>query len=75
MVCAPVRSCSEVIIDRTGAQTMLCLTCTMISREDLTSYGISRAKDWVSVGCGTSHHDCLSFVIPLESIHVTTGRT
>ena len=54
MVCAPVRrkspSFSEGIIDRTGAQTMLYLTCTMmISHVDLANYGISRAKDWVSV--------------------------
>ena len=61
MVCAPVRrdnpralaSFSEGIIDRTGAQTMLCLTCTMISSVDLAHYGVSHAKDWVSVDCGT----------------------
>ena len=33
---------------------MLYLTCTMISSVDLARYGISRAKDWVSVDCGTS---------------------
>ena len=38
---------------RTGAQTMLYLTCTMISSVDLAHYGVSRAKDWVSVDCGT----------------------
>ena len=38
------------IIDRTGAQTMLYLTCTTI-----TIIGVSRAKDWVYVfvDCGT----------------------
>ena len=41
------------IIDRTGAQTMLYLTCTMISSVDLACYGVSRGKDWVSVDCGT----------------------
>ena len=41
------------IIDRTGAQTMLYLTCTIISSVDLAHYGVSRAKDWVSVDCGT----------------------
>ena len=41
------------IIDRTGAETMLYLTCTMISSVYLAHYGVSRAKDWVSVDCGT----------------------
>ena len=41
-------------IDRTGAQTMLYLTCTMIVSEDLAHYGVSRAEDWVSVDCGTN---------------------
>ena len=45
----------EGIIDRTGAQTMLYLTCTMISNVDLAHYGASRAKDWVSVDCGTRY--------------------
>ena len=39
------------IIDRTGAQTML--TCTTITRVDFAHYGVSRAKDWVSLDCGT----------------------
>ena len=59
MVCVPVRrdnlrAFSEGIIDRTGAQTMICLTCTIISSVDLAHYGVSRAKDWVSVDCGTN---------------------
>ena len=41
------------IIDRTVAQTMLYLTCTTISSVDLAQYGVSLAKDWVSVECGT----------------------
>ena len=41
------------IIDRAGAQTMLYHTCTTITSVDLTHYGVSRAKDWVSVDCGT----------------------
>ena len=45
---------SERIIDRTGAQTMLYLTCTTITSVDLAHYGVSRAKDWVSVDCGTT---------------------
>ena len=31
---------------------MLYLACTMISRIDLADYGVSHAKDWVSVDCG-----------------------
>ena len=42
------------IIDRTGAQTMLYLTCTMISSVDVAHYGVSRAKDLVSVDWGTN---------------------
>ena len=41
------------IIERTGAQTMLYLTCTTITSVDLAHYGVSRAKNWVSVDCGT----------------------
>ena len=33
---------------------MLYLTCTMISTVDLAHYGVSHAKDWVSMDCGTS---------------------
>ena len=33
---------------------MLYLTCTMIATVDLAHYGVSRAKDWVSVDCGTT---------------------
>ena len=32
---------------------MLYLTCTMISSVDLAHFGLSRAKDWLSVDCGT----------------------
>ena len=48
-----IQSFSEGIIDRTGAQTMLHLTCTTITCGDLAHYGVSHAKDWVSVDCGT----------------------
>ena len=47
-------SFSEGIINRTVAQTMLYLTCTVISSVDLAHYEVSLAKDWVSVDCGTS---------------------
>ena len=32
---------------------MLYLTCTMLSSVDFTHYGVSCAKDWVSVDYGT----------------------
>ena len=32
---------------------MLYLTCTTITSVGLAHYGVSRAKDWVSVDCGT----------------------
>ena len=48
-----IPSFSVGIIDRTGAQTMLNLTCTTITSVDLAHYGVSRAKDWVSVDYGT----------------------
>ena len=50
--------CARGLSLRTGAQTMLYLTCTTITSVDLVHYGVSRAKDWVSVGCGT-----MSFVV------------
>ena len=57
LYCAPVRSIipslKRGIIDRTGAQTMLYLTCTTITGVDLAHYGVSRDKVWVSVDCGT----------------------
>ena len=33
---------------------MLYLTCTTITSVGLAHYGVSRAKDWVSVDCGTN---------------------
>ena len=33
---------------------MFYLTCTMVSSVDLAQYGVSSAKDWASVECGTS---------------------
>ena len=57
MVCAPVRRDNPRALARglstVQAQTMLYLTCTTITSVDLARYGISRAKDWVSVDCGT----------------------
>ena len=34
---------------------MLYLACTTISSVDLAQYGVSLAKDWVSVECGTTN--------------------
>ena len=58
MVCAPVRRDNPLaeargLSLRTGAQTMLYLTCTIISSVDVAHYGVSCAKNWVSVDCGT----------------------
>ena len=39
---------------------MLYLTCTTITSVDLAQYGVSRAKDWVSVDCGTMSHIIIS---------------
>ena len=33
---------------------MLSIICTTITSVDLAHYGISRAKNWVSVDCGTN---------------------
>ena len=44
MVCAPVRR------DNPRA-----FTFTIISSVDLARYGVSCAKHWVSVDCGTNH--------------------
>ena len=34
---------------------MLYLTCTTITSVDLAQYGVSHAKDWISVDCGTMY--------------------
>ena len=48
MACALVRrdnpGFNKWIIDRTNGQTMLYLTCTMLSRVYLAHYGVCRAK-------------------------------
>ena len=40
----------------------LYLTCTTITSVDLAHYGVSRAKDWVSVDCGIRHINWCSVV-------------
>ena len=69
MVCAPVRSIiPELKLGdyRPYRRTNHALShfCTMISSVDLAHYGVSHAKDWVSLDCGTKTinsvlvHDC-----------------
>ena len=58
MGCAPVRRDNPLakargLSLRTGAQSMLYLTCTTITSVDLAYYGVSHAKDWVFLDCGT----------------------
>ena len=73
-----IPSFSEGIIDRTGAQTMLYLTCTTITSVDLAHYGVSRAKDWVSVDCGTRENKkatfCKGYVYCLQPIYIMLLR-
>ena len=44
---------------------MLYLTCTTITSIDLAHYRVSRAKDWVSVKCGTSNSILLKETLDL----------
>ena len=58
MVCAPVRRDNPRALARglstvQAHKTMLYLTCTTITSVDLAHYRVSRAKDWISVDCGT----------------------
>ena len=43
---------------------MLYLTCTTITSVDLAHYGVSHAKDWVSVYCGTIANNSYFFLSP-----------
>ena len=74
MVCVPVLrdnppSYSEGIIECTGAQTMFYITYTMISSVDLAHYGVSCAKDWVSVDSGTNLD--IGTVSPMHSAYLS----
>ena len=53
MVCAPVRRDNPRALAR-GLSTVQAHKPCSISSVDLAHYGVSRAKDWVSVDCGTS---------------------
>ena len=50
MVCAPVLRDNRPY---RGTNHAVSLTCTMMSIIDPARYRVSRAKDWVSVDCGT----------------------
>ena len=43
---------------------MLYLTCTTITSVDLAYYGVSRAKDWVSVDCGQHSNVFVPELVP-----------
>ena len=51
---------------------MLYLTCTTITSIDLAHYGVSRAKDWVSVKCGTS---CIIYIFEFKDVNNTTEQS
>ena len=51
---------------------MLYLTCTAITSVDLAHYGILRAKDWVSVNCGTIYSE--SSLSILKFLGLTSGK-
>ena len=53
---------------------MLYLTCTTITRVDLAHYGVSRAKDWVSVDCGTIAFVTKTLNAQDMTKHVTAGQ-
>ena len=54
---------------------MLYLTCTTITSVDLAHYGVSRAKDWVSVDCGTTQYIYISILLAVAGPRSAIGRT
>ena len=57
---------------------MLYLTCTTISSVDLAQYGVSLAKDWVSVECGTTkfgihvfHNKIRTLIFIFKALYIT----
>ena len=48
---------------------MLYLTCTTITSVDLAHYGVSRAKDLVSVDCGTNTGMSLENITSMQTPH------
>ena len=53
---------------------MLYLTCTTITSIDLAHYGVSRAKDWVSVKCGTISRSGQEWTLPAQLGQLKTGQ-
>ena len=51
---------------------MLYLTCTIIISVDLAHNGVSRARDWVSVDCGTMCIMLEKRCISCHHIHVSS---
>ena len=47
------RALARGLLTTQAHKTVLYLTCTTITSVDLAHYGVSRAKDLVSVDCGT----------------------
>ena len=71
-----IPSFNDGIIDRTGAQTMLYITCTTITSVDLAHYGVSRAKDCVSVDCGTMFDSFCDFsASTIEQMNCSTSAS
>ena len=55
---------------------MLYLTCNTITSVDLAHYGVPRAKDWVSVDCGTMFDRFCDFsASAIEQINCSTSAS
>ena len=52
---------------------MLYLTCTTMTSVDLAHYGVSRAKDWVFVDCGTIINKALRTGLPIRKVALKSG--
>ena len=50
---------------------MLYLTCTTITSVDLAHYGVSSAKDWVFVNCGTTAFENSHCLLSIRSLIIT----
>ena len=59
MVCAHIRRDNHRALARVLSTVQSHKPCSMISSVVLAHYGVSCAKDWVSVDCGTTCIYCL----------------
>ena len=78
MVCAPVRRDNPRALAR-GLSTVQAhkpcsISRTKITSVDLAHYGVSRAKDWVSVDCGTIADYCIFSFFPGKMLVPKFGR-